>query len=878
MVTKPSRNDPGSLQQTKPTWVPTELISRPELNGELYLPSYSTKIREGYPAIIILPSCSGISNERERAYASYFNSKGMPCLIIDPFTRRGISECLSDPELVPINDLMQQASNAWSFLKKRAIADCIGVLGIGRGGLAVLHLSMQSIPGLPLSTSQFAFLIALSPLCTVQLRTPQPTGAPLLVITAENDEIADNRAVIRYTARIQAAQPEMTVTTICLKNAQHAWEVSGEPDFHEEAFIYPKEIYYLEKDGTYTDSASAHAYSQAEAQSRIRKSAKRGAHLGGGNYELFNQACRFCTSFIFRQHVAEHTNTDLGIINQIKVRDELLLAMSRCLGVEKLFSLVTNTFGNLPDTALVRIWLVEPPNGACERCFFIRECKDHTKCLQLVASAGYAIASEEEWSSTEGIFQRFPFGVHKVGVVAATGTPFHVPNVSPDMPWVASPEWIRREKIRTLLCQPLISEGSVIGVFVIFSRRNHDQSVLKGMRIIADHMAVKIAHARAYDELDRLKRQLEIENSYLSNNKENVYFLPGLIGESEAIRRVKEQILTVAPTDALVFITGESGTGKELVANELHAQSKVAKGPLVKVNCSTIPQELFESEFFGHIKGSFTGANSNHIGFFEAAQHGTLFLDEIGELPVAQQSKLLRALQESEYRRVGEQNTHKFQTRVVAATNRDPQKMVAEGNFREDLFYRLNVFPIHLPPLRERLEDIPLLADFFLRKFSLQLNRPGLHLRDSELKQLLIYSWPGNIRELQNVLHRAAILAKGSDVHLDFFDFREKTKTEDERQERAETKAGNVSTRMRHKEDVLRSTGEPVTDILSALPEDFVLDKEDMKNFERANLLRALKVCHGRIFGQKGAAALLKIKPTTLVTRLEKFGINKNDY
>lgn len=653
-------------------------IHQDNLTGELYLPVLPPSARaakiessEVPPALVILPDDSGISDLRERAYAEWFAARGMICLVVDPFSPRGLTRCADNPTRLGIQEIIRDAYTAYDLLVVQHNVKSAGVLGVGRGGLAALHLGMAHVPGVARSTGRFAFVVALSPTTHIQLRRPRPTGAPFLLLAAGQDEAAALRQLDEYAASIRAAAPDQVVVMRRLDRAGPAWEKAGDPVFHPDAVLFPDSTYYLEEDGSYTDADATRTWLPGEAEAVM---GRRGRRLGGGDDQLFVRVCREIDAFIREHHHDTKSGRDtLQILNRLEKRDSLLLRMARCRDLEELFALVSTTIGNLPDTALARIWLLETPNDACEQCCLIRHCTDQSRCLHLAASAGRSLAGDLEWRSLDGDFRRIPLGVHKVGTIAVTGLPFHVRDVTPDMTWVADPEWIRREKIRTLLGQPLMHQGEVIGVFLVFSRRDHGNRVMDSMRLMADHMAVKIAHARAFAELSRLKRRLEIENNWLQENMADSRFLPGLIGESPSLRRVKEQILQVAPTEVLVLITGESGTGKELAVNELHARSRAAKGPLIKVNCPTIPHELFESEFFGHARGAFTGANTNHMGFFEAAENGTLFLDEIGEIPLNQQSKLLRALQEHEYRRVGEERVRTFHTRIVAATNRVPE-------------------------------------------------------------------------------------------------------------------------------------------------------------------------------------------------------------
>src|SRR6185369_11809203 len=287
------------------------------------------------------------------------------------------------------------------------------------------------------------------------------------------------------------------------------------------------------------------------------------------------------------------------------------------------------------------------------------------------------------------------------------------------------------------------------------------------LRTIADHAAAAIATARAFAEVDALRKRLEQENEYLREEVTHAGAFGELIGQGPALEAVARQIDLVAPTDAAVLILGESGTGKELVAREVHRRSKRAARPLVKVNCAAVPRELYESEFFGHARGAFTGALRDRAGRFELAGGGTLFLDEVGEIPLELQAKLLRVLQEGELERVGEERTRKVDVRVIAATNRDLRAEAEAGRFRQDLYYRLSVFPVELPPLRKRPEDVPLLAEHFLALAARKLGRPKPRLTLAAVRQLQQYGWPGNVRELQHVIERSVITADGGRLSVD---------------------------------------------------------------------------------------------------------------
>ena len=307
-----------------------------------------------------------------------------------------------------------------------------------------------------------------------------------------------------------------------------------------------------------------------------------------------------------------------------------------------------------------------------------------------------------------------------------------------------------------------------------------------------------------------------------------------IVGDSRTLRQVMLQVDAVASTDATVLITGESGTGKELLAKEVHRRSPRARRPFVKVNCSAIPREIFESEFFGHAQGAFTGAVRERPGRFQIADKGTIFLDEIGDLPIELQPKLLRVLQEGEYERVGEDGTRKVDVRVIAATNHNLADEVRARRFRQDLFYRLNVFPLELPALRARKDDIPQLVTHIIARTSKQYRLPAPPLTADDIDWLQRYDWPGNIRELQNVIERAVILSKGVRLRL----------------------------------DVALPAAARATD-----RDDVVLTEREWRERERANVMKALDRADGRIYGRGGAADLLGINPTTLASRLRALKI-----
>jgi len=375
---------------------------------------------------------------------------------------------------------------------------------------------------------------------------------------------------------------------------------------------------------------------------------------------------------------------------------------------------------------------------------------------------------------------------------------------------------------------PIRDNGILIGAVIVFrdvsQRRDADEKL-----------------RAAHEEVDRLRKRLELENAYLQEQIRidgNHY---GIIGRSAAIQKTLSQVALVAPTDATVLIAGESGTGKELVARAIHEDSRRSNRPLIRVNCAAIPVDLFESEFFGHAKGAFVGALRDRIGRFELADGGTLFLDEIGEIPVPLQGKLLRVLQEGQFERVGEARTRRVDARVIAATNRDLKALARRGSFREDLYFRLNVFPIELVPLRERMDDIPLLALHLLRTAGKKLKTGDLRLTEGDARRLSHYSWPGNVRELQNVIERAAILARNGKIRIDL----------------PEIAVGQSAGR--------RSSG--------SIDRPLILTDDDRRDRDRMNIVAALEASGGRIFGRGGAAEMLDVKPTTLASRIKTLGI-----
>ena len=371
---------------------------------------------------------------------------------------------------------------------------------------------------------------------------------------------------------------------------------------------------------------------------------------------------------------------------------------------------------------------------------------------------------------------------------------------------------------------PIRDRGTIVGAVIVFrdvtQRREADEKL-----------------RAALAEVEQLHKRLEQDNAYLQEEIRLQTDHRGIIGVSAAIQTTLRQIELVAPTEAGVLITGESGTGKELIARAIHGASKRSHRPLIRVNCAAVPRDMFESEFFGHARGALPGALRDRPGRFELADGGTLFLDAIGEIPLELQGKLLRVLQEGQFERVGEARTRNADVRVIAATNRDLGAAVREGQFREDLYFRLNVFPIECVPLRERPDDIPPLTKHFLQAVAHKLKIPDLRLTEGDMRRLMQYAWPGNVRELQNVIEHAAILARHGRLHIDL---------------------------------PARGVGR----LLPGRPDPAsLLTEDERRERDRANIVAALDACGGKVFGPGGAAELLNVKPTTLASRIKTLGI-----
>ena len=401
------------------------------------------------------------------------------------------------------------------------------------------------------------------------------------------------------------------------------------------------------------------------------------------------------------------------------------------------------------------------------------------------------------------------------------------------------------------LLLPLAFNHKPLGVLVlshenktIFTKDNCNL-----LKQIAARFAIAVDNAAAYGEITHLKDNLKNENLWLTEQIHSMDSFSEIIFQSEAMRNVLEQVDLVASSDSTVLILGETGTGKELIARAIHRHSNRHKRPMIKMNCAAIPSGLLESDLFGHDKGAFTGATTTHIGRFEMADKSTLFLDEIGDMPLELQPKLLRVLQEKEIERIGGNKVIPVDVRLIAATNRNLKLMTDDREFREDLYYRINVFPIWIPALRERKEDIPLLATYFTQKIAKRMNRKIDCIPRDALEQLTLYPWPGNVRELENVIERAVILTRGNTLNLQLHEL-------------------NIPKPSRLK----NALGTP-----SSLEKRMQTNPPESDDAERDRIIDALKATNGVVAGSRGAATRLGLKRTTLLSRMQRLGISVQD-
>jgi formate hydrogenlyase transcriptional activator len=433
---------------------------------------------------------------------------------------------------------------------------------------------------------------------------------------------------------------------------------------------------------------------------------------------------------------------------------------------------------------------------------------------------------------------KIPVSQHPIGVIMKSGEPYIASDLESERRF-DSDEPLFNAGFRSYIDLPLLNQGQLIGTIKFLSNEKgtYTSTQVRLLQDIKDVVAIAVSNALAYEEIKCLKEQLLLENRVLQEEIVERAIYEEIVGSSGSLQKVLAAIEKVAPTDSTVLLTGETGTGKELVAHAIHRRSPRCGRALVKVNCAALPAELIASELFGHEKGAFTGAMQQRIGRFEAANGGTIFLDEIAELSPEIQVSLLRVLQEKEFERVGGNRTIKTDVRVIAATNKDLRREVSDGRFRMDLFYRLNVFPIHVPPLRERANDIPVLVDYFAARLAARTGKKISRIEKRSLAAMQQYSWPGNIRELQNVIERCVILADSEVLRLE---------------------PGML-------------THEPTLNVHASCTPTCGSDR-------RAQIEAVLRETRGKVYGPEGAAARLGLPATTLDSQLRALGINKHQF
>jgi formate hydrogenlyase transcriptional activator len=407
---------------------------------------------------------------------------------------------------------------------------------------------------------------------------------------------------------------------------------------------------------------------------------------------------------------------------------------------------------------------------------------------------------------------------------------------------------MQRLDVRGCLIAPLRIGGELIGSLYLFHSKGNFLAKEKYafFQSIADQLAVAVANILSHEELrqkaeeiEKLNKELTLQNSYLIEEVQGLYNFEEIIGRSKSLEQVFDQVRLVGITESSVLLLGETGTGKELIARAIHNLSPRKSKPLIKLNCAALPAQLIESELFGHERGAFTGATERRIGKFEVAEGSTLFLDEVGELPLELQAKLLRALQEKEIERLGSNRVIRTDVRIIAATNRDLEKEVALGKFRSDLYFRLNVFPVALPSLRERRDDIPLLVSYFIQKMNKRLGKEIRGVTEKVLREMIDYPWPGNIRELEHIIERSVIVCKGR---------------------------------------LIRELKLPLSAPAGPFVKRYDLSLRTWEEQEREYILFVLRNCQGKVSGPNGAATLLDLPATTLESKMKKLGIRKHHY
>ena len=420
------------------------------------------------------------------------------------------------------------------------------------------------------------------------------------------------------------------------------------------------------------------------------------------------------------------------------------------------------------------------------------------------------------------------------------------------------------EGLKSTCLIPLVTRGRALGLLTIArtTESSFTPDDVQFLTQVAGQIAIAIENALAYHEISELKDKLAQEKLYLEEEIRSEMNFENIVGNSPALKHVLELVDTVAASDSTVLLLGETGTGKELIARAIHEHSRRRDRTFVKLNCAAIPTGLLESELFGHEKGAFTGAITQKIGRMDLADQGTLFLDEVGDIPIEIQPKLLRALQEREFERLGSTHTRTVNIRLIAATNRDLEKMIAAREFRTDLYYRLHVFPIRIPPLRERKEDIPQLVSYFVQKFARQMQKKIEAISPAVMKGLTAWEWPGNIRELENFIERAVIVTRGKSLEAPLGELR-----------KLQTDEPATAARTSAQEDISRI----VKETINALNGNKTGANERARK-QREELVRVLTETRGRVGGADGAAVRMGINRTTLYARLRKFQIDPQQY
>ena len=503
--------------------------------------------------------------------------------------------------------------------------------------------------------------------------------------------------------------------------------------------------------------------------------------------------------------------------------ERITFTMIGTLCLEEVLAATTRGLVDEFGAAFARIWLIRP-GDICTTCFKADICAERSRCLHLMASSGLS-------TNLNGEHRRVPLGMLKIGHIAHTGQPVCLNDIMND-DRIPNKQWLQDNGLRSFAGYPLVFQGTVLGVLAMFRKELMSSKEFRRLAAFAYPTAIAIKNAQLFEEIKELKDRFERENISLHQDLDFEHHWEDTIGRSEALKEVLQLVPQVAPTNACVLIQGETGTGKELIGRAIHRLSGRNDRAFVKLNCAAIPAGLLESELFGHEKGAFTGAIAQKAGRFELAHQGTVFLDEVGEIPPELQSKLLRVLQEQEFERLGSTRTIQVDVRVIAATNRNLEQMVQAGAFRADLYYRLNVFPITMPPLRERQDDIPLLTRYFVQHYAARMKKQIQTIPTKALETLCRYHWPGNVRELENLVERAVILTQGSVLNM------------------------------------------PLRDLKMSVPPPSSAEPTH-ESAERELIFQTLRKTNWMIGGTTGAAAKLGMKRTSLIYRMQKLGITR---